>query len=242
MTTLVLEAPDGTRKAFTLDGPGGTERFAVGEPGHRSSVWRMWSPKKKNDVYVAARAIIGIQKFSLHESGDWRHQWIKGPATDEFIERAGTRILDQWQRPSELAKGWTRGLSIWIPHEDVIEFSGDEQPRKDVEWLPKPPPGHLMIFQIALVRPDQGQVEMHQPLPVAGFDLIGGESVVVTAQVLEVDHHGRQYIEELRELVRRSMADVDISGRALEAVRCGLVGHTADGHRMVWDLSVAASQ
>ena len=66
----------GESETVELDGPGGTIRVVVGEPGRQSGVWRIWATRNTSDAYIGVRAILGYQKWSLHESGDWRCQWI----------------------------------------------------------------------------------------------------------------------------------------------------------------------
>jgi hypothetical protein len=45
-------------------------RFAVADSwGLRSSVWRVWNGRKKDDIYIAPRAMVSVLKCSLHESG-----------------------------------------------------------------------------------------------------------------------------------------------------------------------------
>lgn len=137
--TLVLRNAHGLEERLEVSGPGGTVRVAVGRPGHSSGVWRIWATATKSDVYVAARALAGTLKFSLHESGDWRHQWVTKARALTF---GGTedRLLDRWERPPSGPSGWTRGLTIWIPGEDVTDNRDPERMHADVEWLPAPPP------------------------------------------------------------------------------------------------------
>jgi hypothetical protein len=60
---------------FGVAGPGGVIRVVVGEHGKQSGVWRIFAPEKNyGDVYVGVRSLLGEQKWSLHESGDWRFQ------------------------------------------------------------------------------------------------------------------------------------------------------------------------
>jgi hypothetical protein len=45
-------------------------RFAIADVlGARSSVWRIWKAKGKDDIYFAPRPIVSIAKGSLHASG-----------------------------------------------------------------------------------------------------------------------------------------------------------------------------
>ena len=76
---------------------GGALRVAVGEPGRRSEVWRIWANRTQADVYIGARALAGIQKYSLHTSGDWRYAFTQQYFTsieDEAADRpSGSRVL-----------------------------------------------------------------------------------------------------------------------------------------------------
>jgi hypothetical protein len=45
-------------------------RFAIAdERGARSSVWRIWKGRGKDDIYIAPRAIVSFAKGSVHASG-----------------------------------------------------------------------------------------------------------------------------------------------------------------------------
>ena len=171
---------------------------AVGEPGRRSEVWRIWANKAqagKSDVYVAARPIAGRQKCSLHETGDWRHQWIRIEDAEAFT---GTRcrILDQWQRGAETADGITPALSIWVLAEDVTAVPDDNLPR-NVTWLPAPDPGLALGVHITLARPDQGFFPSAAP-PIGGFTLANGEVVLVFADIVPVPDEGSRWLDEMR--------------------------------------------
>jgi hypothetical protein len=41
-------------------------RVAVGSPGIRSGIWRVWSNPESEDVYIGQREYTGVQKVSLH--------------------------------------------------------------------------------------------------------------------------------------------------------------------------------
>lgn len=137
--TLVLEDSHGQRDGLNVPGPGGKLRVAVGRPGRRSSVWRVWANPNKSDVYVAARVLAGTQKFSLHESGDWRNQWVTKEQAKRFTSTEN-RVMDQWPRPPAQPGGWTMGLTIWVPSDDLLDVTDDQQPLAGVSWIPEPPP------------------------------------------------------------------------------------------------------
>ncbi|MCX5045633.1 hypothetical protein OG921_20925 [Aldersonia sp. NBC_00410] len=126
IVTMVLADRDSNQQTVELPGPGGTIRFGIGEPGQRAAVWRVWANEGKSDVYVGVRDLLGEQKWSLHETGDWRHQWVNR----ERVAVTGQRIIDQWDQPAPMGDtGWTRGISVWVRHEDVIDVPDDEKRR-----------------------------------------------------------------------------------------------------------------
>lgn len=115
-------------------------RFAVGWPTHRSSVWRLWANPNKDDVYLSTRQSAGEFKFSLHESGDWRMQWVRDRPPDRTRtawhgEEPKGRILDQWHRPAPDGTGWTFTISLWVRPEDVTDIPGDTVRGDDTQWL-----------------------------------------------------------------------------------------------------------
>src|SRR6266550_771493 len=139
--TLVIEDGQGSREQHTVDGPGDPIRVAVGRPGRRSAVWNIMANKNKSDIYVAARSVARVQKVSLHESGDWRVQWVdSSEAGRRMAELTGSRIQDQWRRPAETSPGWTKVLSIWIPDGEVVDMPNDYQTEEGVIWVPPPAP------------------------------------------------------------------------------------------------------
>jgi hypothetical protein len=173
----------GDARSFTL-GPANPKkplRFAVGRPGRRSSVWRLWANRGKDDVYVATRQSAGIFKVSLHESGDWRFQWVGDDhgdvwfTTGEGDEPQG-RIIDRWSRPPAGATGWTDALSIWVPALDVSEIPGDAEPGDDAQWVEPAGPEAATEFRLMLVQPGQGLFNLTAALqrPDAGLAFVRG--------------------------------------------------------------------
>ena len=65
---------DGRSQVKKLVGPGGTMRVAVGRPGRRSGIWRIWAPSNKPEVYVKS-SDVGELKLSLHGEQDGRSHW-----------------------------------------------------------------------------------------------------------------------------------------------------------------------
>lgn len=157
---------------FPLCGPtGGIARVSVGERGRRSSTWRVFSNAGESDVYISARTIVGIQKFSLHESGIWRHAFNN----DEVAKSLGAenRLLDRWVRPEMPEHGWTKALNIWVPHGHVDDLPQDP-PDSNVLWVPEPAEGHMRGIQVVIAAPDKGVLEMKGTVPIDAWTLPSG--------------------------------------------------------------------
>lgn len=224
-------------------------RFAVGEPGRRSTVWRVWPGRAKNDVYLATRKSAGIMKVSFHESGDWRLQWInpENTGTVRWQTLSGQetqgRILHQWCRPKP-REGWTRAISIWVPHEDLVDIPGDAEPWGDVQWLPAPPPGAAVEVILMLVSPGAAALEhtsvIHQNdgvfTLINGFELEGGEVLLAIAATGELPAPAREGIFRMRTQAQAvAPADFDLTPEL--GPRHSLITVDADGHRNLWDLA-----
>lgn len=226
-------------------------RFAVGQPGFRSTTWRLWANANKSDVYVASRRTAAYFKASLHESGDWRYQWV----TDDRQEVAFTpydpdhvsvgRIVDQWRRPAE-NQGWTDALSICVPHEDVTSIPGDQEPGDDTQWIAQPPPGEGIEFRIMLARPRGAPLDLTPALKgglatiafVNGFRLINGEVVLLFAATERLDRAFRRRLAAERIRARRNV-NPTFNMAPDSGPRSALMTQEHNGHRTIWDLSLS---
>jgi hypothetical protein len=169
-------------------------RFAVGEPGRRSTVWRLWANAGTDDVYVASRQTAGEMKVSLHQSGDWRAQIVEPDRAKSvhFGARSAEdgRILHRWQRPEANAVGWTHAVTIVLPGDQLSVVPNDQVRWDDVRWLPAPGLEEQAEFDIYIVRPNLGMVS-HRTLVLEGvrvsvmdvLQLSSGDVAIVTALV-----------------------------------------------------------
>ena len=231
--TLVLRNTHGLEERLEVSGPGGTVRVAVGRPGHSSGVWRIWATATKSDVYVAARALAGTLKFSLHESGDWRHQWVTKARALKF---GGTedRLLDRWERPPSGPGGWTRGPTIWIPGEDVADNLDPQRMHAGVEWLPAPPPGSAYGIHVVLAETNRGFVQLSNAIAMPGFFLADGHVVLVGISTHQLDEGAQSWLNEQR---TRVQAEAITKSRPARGSRIAVFGSDQEGTRAVWDLA-----
>lgn len=226
-------------------------RFTVGEPGRRSTVWRVWAPPGKDDVYIASRQSVGIFKISLHESGDWRCQWVKHDHEDVtyHVFRKGAdpdgRIIAQWQRPPPIAAGWTEALSIWVPGDDILAVPGDGELPDELQWITAPDSGEAAEFRFWFVQPRKGSFDLtavfrkekNSPSVVNGFRLASGEVLLVLAAVCQLDDQRLRTLTKVRRLARACIEpSFDMSPAT--GPRTAVLETEEDGHANVWDLSL----
>lgn len=236
--TLTLQTADGESESIALPGPGGTIRVVVGEPGRQSGVWRIWAPKNKFDVYIGVRALVGYEKWSLHESGDWRHQWISDEIAQEF-GNSDDRIIDRWPQPAELGdSGWLHGFSIRVRHQDLVEVAEPEQVPADAVWIPIPPEGHAASLHVVIIRPDRGLMELNGLIPLGGFTLVDGRALILAVSVDRLaDAQNEMIASALAEMMLQAEAKGIDFGSAV-APRGALACNNDRGDRFVWDVAV----
>lgn len=241
-----------TRYVFGRADPKEPIRFAVGRPGRRSTLWRLWANRGKNDIYVATRRSAGIFKVSLHESGDWRIQWVGDDHGDVAFDsyEAGPdlgRIMHRWTRPAPGRSGWTEALSLWVPSADLSEIPGDLEPGHDAQWLDPAPIGCATEFRIMVVEPGQGPYELTGALQdrelglalVNGFRLIGGEVILLFAATVALDQRLVSDVDKARQRARNEIVPgFDLSPET--GPRAAVIAADDNGHRNIWDLALSS--
>jgi len=231
--TLVVRNPEGYEESLDVPGPGGTIRIAVGRAGFHSGVWRVWAGRNQSDLYVAARVLAGTLKFSLHKSGDWRHQWLSQAHARHFANTED-RIIDQWASPSSGPGGWTRGLTIWVPGEDIVDIPDDKHRLDGVDWLPAPPADVAIGMHVVIAETGHGFVPVSGAVPFAGFWLADGRVVMVVVCTHRLDAGARSWLDERRVAAR---AAAGAKGHPGAGTRLAVFGSHTDGSRAVWDLA-----
>lgn len=228
VTWLLVDDDDEELERLELTGPGGTVRVSVGEPGRRSGIWRIWANKPTSDIYIAETSLAGTMKISLHQSGDWRHQWVTQELAEQWTQ-APNRLIDQWPRPEEWGGGWTRALVIWIACDALGDSPGDGAHKK-VEFLPAHQPERVYAIHVVVARPNRGFVTLKGVLPMTGFVLASGEVALVLVSTTELTADQREWRERQRAAMRAVPRPAGSTPRAM------LYGHSDDGVRTIWDI------
>lgn len=235
--TMVFGDGKEINEQLILDGPGGEFRVVVGEPNRQSGSWKIWSPPRKSDVYVAVRAIGGYQKWSLHESGDWRFQWVNDERAKQFGK--ATRIIEQWQQPGEVGDtGWTKGFSILVRQKDLVHVADPERVPNSAIRIPEPPEGHVSGIHVAMARPNMGYVPTPGQLPLGGITLADGRALLLLVTVQPVIEEQDQSVDAAIRATVEASAKAGLDLAKTSAPRMALFGHSEDGHRSVWDVAI----
>jgi hypothetical protein len=157
-------------------------RFAVGSrAGPRSSAWRIWSAKNSADVYLAARAVAGVQKISLHESGSWSYSYVSEEKAAPFIAPGASWHVDIWQSPPEFGEGWRRGFAVIVPWTELRVWPEVEEGA--IEFAPHPEHGHWAIIEIVLgAAGTTTSLVFDEMYALGSLELVDGTEVKVIAR------------------------------------------------------------
>jgi hypothetical protein len=235
-TTLTIWDKDGKQQDSPVPGPGGTARVCIGDRhGAHGSVWRIWANRNKSDLYIACRGIVGVQKWSLHESGDWRSQWVTS-AYAQHLTNSDNRIIDQWTQPAELEDiGWTPAFAIRARLEDLVDYGDGDELREDIIWMPAPPQGHSANIHVIIARPDRLTAEVKGLYPFHAFSLADGRAVIVLFCLQPVTAEDTSQIEERLQ----AFGDHPVVQRASAPRATASVVDEEGGNRGVWDIAIS---
>ena len=129
-------------------------RVAVGSLlGPRSSVFRIWSPLGKSDVYASVRGIAGEIKISLHETGactaGLTSQFAKQETTVVNV-MGGSRHQSRWNRLKHVGSRMVVPLQFAIPTSELRSIEGEpDTASKKITWLEPPEHGRSVIISCA---------------------------------------------------------------------------------------------
>ena len=188
-------------------------RVAVGRPGRRSAVWRIWSPSNKPEVYVKS-SDVGELKLSLHGEQEGRSQWHYAfERAEQAIAHTGSpkKWIDHWDRPEPISPGWTPAFRILIPGAYMTNLPGDVPPTKDVLWVTAPEQDQLISIGIFIGSPTPAEQSLViNATPLGAFGLTSGEAVVVVAALHTLTDDNWALVREARDtILRNEPADFD---------------------------------
>jgi hypothetical protein len=202
---------NGTSEVKKLSGPGGTMRVAVGRPGRRSAIWRIWAPSNKPNVYVKNSDVWEL-KLSLHGEQDGRSHWHYAfERAEQAIEHTGSskRWLDDWDRPEPISPGWTPAFRVQIPGAYMTNVPGDV-PLEDVLWVTAPSDEESISIWIFIASPTAAEHGfLVDATPLGGFSLTSGEAVVVMAALNTLTDEEWSLIRRAHEAILQDPADFD---------------------------------
>ena len=160
-------------------------RLAIrAEDGCRSGIWRVWSPNKTSDVYIACREMKGDFKISLHERGD-----CQAGFTQEYErqlrahgEWTDSRHIEKWklERP---VKESVLAIRVLIPVSELRRLTGALKASKPVHWIPGPPRDHTVSVEIALANAGLEFAEASRPAILSRWELPSAEAVRIGYRV-----------------------------------------------------------
>ena len=110
--------------------------FAIAEsPDRHATVWRLWSPTGKGDVYVGARFAASRLKLSIHESGLrlLREKEVPGSSIGP------KRSILRWNGPSRHVPGVEIVWNIVTPFGGCREAKLHPRFKDRVVWIPQWP-------------------------------------------------------------------------------------------------------
>jgi hypothetical protein len=225
--------------------PGKPVRFAVidATDGRRSMTWEVVTAKNTLDVYVMARSMGHVWKYSLHESDDWYTGFTESGA-QRFVPDALSRHIDKWRRPEAFAPGFHRGLQIVAPDAELRAWPSDvtESKSDKVVAVPAPGPGNVAVIEL-LFAPigdwEPIQLDIDAAFHVGTLERADKSTVYVVALQ-------RPWLEADHPRVESQKGDVlaKVPGdwwQSVRAPRCCALGVHDDGMRYVIDLAADPS-
>jgi hypothetical protein len=217
-------------------------RFTVTDGVKRAATWICFTDtdRGKSDIYLACRELGGSLKVSLHESGDWRIAYTQEFFKENlgaFPDKCDNRVIMQWPRPPQIAKGVTLAFRIITPY-SAVSTAFDISLSKPIIWIPVPPENRAVEIDIIITAPNilvsgwPDKKSMKTRL-VGSMLLDIGDTVWIVHRVTDIPGCGT-----LRGTPRCfSGKSLDDLARA-KNLRVLVFGDTKDGSRFILDSAV----
>ena len=162
------------------------------------------------------------------------------PATSQRPAPVVTQLVVQqpphyaWERGTEYGGAVTKGIGIFVPHDELGSISVDCP--ADTVWLPDAEPGATWGIHVAFMRPDQGIAPVPGVVPIDGFVLADGSVVLVLAGVRKLSDTEGQMMADAHRRINVRWDSMPAADR--DSLR--LTPHAIDenGDRTLWDVAV----
>jgi hypothetical protein len=135
-----------------------------------------------------------------------------------------------------LGGGWTKGFSIRVRHQDLVEVGNAEAVPADAVSVPAPPEGHVAAIHVVIARPDHGVIELHGRLPFDGLVLADGRVLLLVHSVEPIPDEVNQSVDRALAAAIRQVPEGVLD--AAEAPRALLAGNNDQVDRHVWDVAI----
>lgn len=213
-------------QTFGLGRPGGVFRFAVGQLGEQSAVWKISASRT---VVVMARGIDKDAKITFHQTGN---SWLAAHRVSRGQELTGkpSRELVGWALPVPNAAGWVHALNVWVPHGELNNIYTEGEAQGQITWLRPAEPGHRVGVHLVLITPtSQRGGGLGEYL--AGFQLGDGRALLVART-------HPTYPKDLRDHIDAKRSESCVADQPGGPVMRCLVGQYEDGSPLhLWDLT-----
>ena len=215
-------------------------RFGISDGKLRAATWKLWTPSKKSDVYLACRALGGELKSSLHESGKWHVSYTQKFFENKLAGRKQNRFVQTWPRPTPITAHVTLAYRIVTPHSAVT--SPINATENAVCWIPNCPAQNateidvfIISFKTAAVVGWPGKGKMGTKC-LGCYDLPNGESVWVVHWVIDMPDLSNAFgTKRPRFQYYKGKTKEDLKSGNFRAIT--FADHS-DGSRVIYDFAV----
>lgn len=219
-------------------------RFGIqDENGQRAATWKLWTETSgdNSEVYLTCRALGGVLKSSLHQSGNW-HTAYSPIAFEKLLKgqvpETQNRFIQKWPKPKEIASGITLAFRIvtpWSAVSNSIEFGNHSK----VKWLENAPENKATEIDIlyskstTIVTDWPGKSSMGTRL-IGNIPLNNGDTVWVVYWVVDMPNF-ESWPKKLDMNYFNGCGKEDLKE---EGLRMLVFGSEPDGSRTMFDFAV----
>jgi hypothetical protein len=219
-------------------------RFGIqDENGQRAATWKLWTETSgdNSEVYLTCRALGGVLKSSLHQSGNWHTAYspiafeklLKGQVTE-----TQNRFIQKWPKPKEIASGITLAFRIVTPW-SAVSNSIEAGNHSKVKWLENAPEGKATEIDILYSKPTTiitdwpGKSSMGTRL-IGNIPLNNGETVWAVCWIVDMPNF-ESWPKKLDMNYFNGCGKEDLKE---DGLRMLVFGSEPDGSRTMFDFAV----